>query len=1029
MKQSMSASDSGGTLRLLLVLPLLTLLAVAAWLGDPGTSHSSHTSFLKESVTRHVKEGGSSHDVEGRKATAFSLLYWPEGGDGLPLIPYVVVDLTPGYRRAARRGMAYWMLHTCVRFVEVRHPTGSHLRLIRGLACRSDVGRVSKTGQDVVIGPGCREFLSANGRTTLATTNPLLQSLAGQSRDLSHRDKLLANLMYQCTDKWLKACEMEAERCSNGGYTKRDCSCACPPGTAGNMCENVTGGYYDSLLPACTEVLRTQTNITSPGHPRNYDRDSRCVKWIKAPPCHTPALTFHAFHLYGRNTYGDNQPLCYLDYLEIRNESLYSGEVYCDREIYPGQVFTSSSTDLILYFKTQTDYFPGWAASITFTPIDGCVSNASTTTMSSSTTTASGSTTTTSPLTDTTTTTIDAETTLTTTTTTTTSTPTPTNSTEDTASTATTTTTTTSPSTTTSSTKNITITTTPTTATTFSPSTTTVSTTNITTTISTTSTGTTRSTTPVSTTTTMLSNTTTSPTTTSTTTITTFPTTTTATTTTPATTETDTTTSSTTTATTNTTTATITTPTTTTSTTTPATTRRTTSTPTPTTTNITTPTTMTPTTTTTTPTTTPTTMTPPTTTTTPTTTTPTTTTTTITTPTTMTPTTTTPTTMTPTTTTPTTMTPTTTTPTTMTSTTTPTTMTSTTTPTTMTSTTTTTPTTTTPTTPTITTPTTKKTTTSLTTTPTTSVTTTITTPTTTSLTTTTSTTKKTTTSLTTTTITTTPKTTTPIITTTTTTPTTTTTTALTTIVTPITDPDTTTDTTTTSDPNCGLEDKKRRYHWTSPNFPCQNYSDNFTCIIRGGSRRPFWAIFRFNVFQLPRGCGDLVTLSLPFSREVTFCGVRSRPYLAPTFNFEASFSSDMSVTDIGFNITVTPKRSPCHKRVVLSDGDTQGNVTTWNTGNVKQLVLCEWWVEAPKGKRLRVERVMTSIARTKDCTLDHLIINGDGQKRYPATSSLIYCGWMNEVAPLTTTGNLLLVVYRGRVPWSKGFVLQYQVLS
>lgn len=58
-----------------------------------------------------------------------------------------------------------------------------------------------------------------------------------------------------------------------------------------------------------------------------FDTDLRCVKWIKAPPCHTPALTFHAFHLYGRNTYGDDQPLCYLDYLEIRNESLYSGEV------------------------------------------------------------------------------------------------------------------------------------------------------------------------------------------------------------------------------------------------------------------------------------------------------------------------------------------------------------------------------------------------------------------------------------------------------------------------------------------------------------------------------------------------------------------------------------------------------------------------------------------------------------------------------------------------------------------------------
>lgn len=88
-----------------------------------------------------------------------------------------------------------------------------------------------------------------------------------------------------------------------------------------------------------------------------------------------------------------------------------------------------------------------------------------------------------------------------------------------------------------------------------------------------------------------------------------------------------------------------------------------------------------------------------------------------------------------------------------------------------------------------------------------------------------------------------------------------------------------------------------------------------------------------------------------------------------------------------------------------------------------------WFTQAPQGKRLQVERVMTAIAQTKDCTLDYLVINGGGQKKYPAASSLIYCGWKTVATPLTTTGNLLLVVYRGRVPWSKGFVLHYKVLA
>ncbi|MPC92302.1 hypothetical protein E2C01_087382 [Portunus trituberculatus] len=47
---------------------------------------------------------------------------------------------------------------------------------------------------------------------------------------------------------------------------------------------------------------------------------------------------------------------------------------------------------------------------------------------------------------------------------------------------------------------------------------------------------------------------------------------------------------------------------------------------------------------------------------------------------------------------------------------------------------------------------------------------------------------------------------------------------------------TTTDTGTSSpNPNCGLEDQRHKYHWSSPKFPCRNYPNNFTCIIRGGS--------------------------------------------------------------------------------------------------------------------------------------------------------------------------------------------------
>lgn len=76
---------------------------------EPGTGHNSSTtatnaaiatilahniSYLKETTTKQMKEGGLPQDVEERKSTSFSILYWPERGDGLPLIPYVVVDLS-----------------------------------------------------------------------------------------------------------------------------------------------------------------------------------------------------------------------------------------------------------------------------------------------------------------------------------------------------------------------------------------------------------------------------------------------------------------------------------------------------------------------------------------------------------------------------------------------------------------------------------------------------------------------------------------------------------------------------------------------------------------------------------------------------------------------------------------------------------------------------------------------------------------------------------------------------------------------
>nr|XP_053627432.1 protein SpAN-like [Cherax quadricarinatus] len=87
-------------------------------------------------------------------------------------------------------------------------------------------------------------YFSTNGNLTISTIYPFAQTIIGQRTGLSHRDKLLANRMYNCTGKWLAKCGLTADPCQNEGYTGVNCTCVCPPGTSGTRCQTVISGYY-----------------------------------------------------------------------------------------------------------------------------------------------------------------------------------------------------------------------------------------------------------------------------------------------------------------------------------------------------------------------------------------------------------------------------------------------------------------------------------------------------------------------------------------------------------------------------------------------------------------------------------------------------------------------------------------------------------------------------------------------------------------------------------------------------------------
>ncbi|XP_069160135.1 protein SpAN [Procambarus clarkii] len=237
-----------------------------------------------------------------------------------------------------------------------------------------------------------------NGKPTIVTLDPLLQGLMGQSNGLSHRDKLLANKLYNCIGKWLRSCNLTTDPCENEGYLGANCGCVCPPGTSGIYCQDKIYGYYGDHLDTCSEMITEPGTITSPNYPRNYDAGVKCVKWIVAPECYTPSVSFSFFRISGQTRDCDGASCCYAESLEIRTSSLFSGDVFCGREIVAGNVFNSSSNQMILYFQSSSNVYKGWSANVTFELSPECQVNTTNTTSGTQSTSTTSSTTSTTPV-------------------------------------------------------------------------------------------------------------------------------------------------------------------------------------------------------------------------------------------------------------------------------------------------------------------------------------------------------------------------------------------------------------------------------------------------------------------------------------------------------------------------------------------------------------------------------------------------------------------------------------------------------
>lgn len=199
---------------------------------------------------------------------------------------------------------------------------------------------------------------SRNGMPTIITNDVLLAGKIGQRRGLSHRDRHLANLLYQC-DRYCIC----IPRCRNGGYVDRYCRCRCPPYTYGAQCERVIGPYYG---PTCGNQRITRPGlITSINFPRLYPRNQHCIWKITAPTGRCIRIQFHTARVIRRSG-----TRCYWDWLALHlNTDSMPDRVSCGTELQ-GVTLVTSSNRLVIEMHSYRTSVPslqtGFNATVTF---------------------------------------------------------------------------------------------------------------------------------------------------------------------------------------------------------------------------------------------------------------------------------------------------------------------------------------------------------------------------------------------------------------------------------------------------------------------------------------------------------------------------------------------------------------------------------------------------------------------------------------------------------------------------------------
>ncbi|CAN7997218.1 unnamed protein product, partial [Ixodes hexagonus] len=194
-------------------------------------------------------------------------------------------------------------------------------------------------------------------KNTIVTLDPHMQLRMG-NKQLSFRDRKLANMMYTCSDTCPNKLEL---RCENEGFlfkaatspTDEPCTCICPHNSRGERCQDLTDSYYG--VPSCGGNVTSEGSIETPGFPsRDVNYDS-CIWWIQAPEDKVVQLTFDEFSLAPRLDAPSSKynRKCVLERVEMRLRDRYHGKMYCGTDIKPGQQMTSWTSDMVVILSRK----------------------------------------------------------------------------------------------------------------------------------------------------------------------------------------------------------------------------------------------------------------------------------------------------------------------------------------------------------------------------------------------------------------------------------------------------------------------------------------------------------------------------------------------------------------------------------------------------------------------------------------------------------------------------------------------------